>query len=166
MKRTSYLLFLGIGISTLFFLGACSGNATPEIAQVLAPLDGEQEEIASPVQSPDEIVPTPEEIYPAPPVEGLDSESGEEMSYPPPEDQGLNDGYPPPGDQPGGYPPPAAELPTPNPAYPAPGDLPGGSPSPETSDPPPVKVGLEATDPSTVNLASGELQFVEFFAFW
>jgi len=32
--------------------------------------------------------------------------------------------------------------------------------------PPPLKVGLESTDPATVNLASGQLQLVEAFAFW
>lgn len=31
---------------------------------------------------------------------------------------------------------------------------------------PTPRSGLEATDPSTVRLASGKLQFVEFFAFW
>ncbi len=29
-----------------------------------------------------------------------------------------------------------------------------------------IKAGLEASDPSTVQLASGEIQLVEFFAFW
>lgn len=42
---------------------------------------------------------------------------------------------------------------------------PSASPSPEETAPPP-KTELEATDPSTVNLASGELQLIEFFAFW
>ena len=28
------------------------------------------------------------------------------------------------------------------------------------------KTGLEATDPATVDLASGDIQLVEFFAFW
>ena len=32
--------------------------------------------------------------------------------------------------------------------------------------PPPLKAGLEATDPSTVMLASGSPQLVEFFAYW
>jgi len=32
--------------------------------------------------------------------------------------------------------------------------------------PPAPKVGLESTDPATVNLASGQLQLVEVFAFW
>jgi hypothetical protein len=31
---------------------------------------------------------------------------------------------------------------------------------------PPVKTGLESTNPEVVNLASGEIQLVEFFAFW
>jgi hypothetical protein len=30
----------------------------------------------------------------------------------------------------------------------------------------PVRQGLEATDPASVKLASGEVQLVEFFAFW
>lgn len=29
-----------------------------------------------------------------------------------------------------------------------------------------IKAGLEASDPGTVQLASGEVQLVEFFAFW
>jgi hypothetical protein len=32
--------------------------------------------------------------------------------------------------------------------------------------PPTPRAGLESTDPSTVALASGETQLVEFFAFW
>ena len=31
---------------------------------------------------------------------------------------------------------------------------------------PTVKKDLEATDPGTVNLASGDVQLIEFFAFW
>jgi len=31
---------------------------------------------------------------------------------------------------------------------------------------PTPRTGLESTDPATVNLASGEIQFVEVFAFW
>jgi flagellar basal body-associated protein FliL len=32
--------------------------------------------------------------------------------------------------------------------------------------PPAPRAGLESTDPATVNLASGQLQLVEVFAFW
>lgn len=35
-----------------------------------------------------------------------------------------------------------------------------------SADKPTPRVGLVATDPSTVNLASGDIQLVEFFAFW
>jgi hypothetical protein len=38
--------------------------------------------------------------------------------------------------------------------------------TPEEVVVPAPKAGLEATDPSVVNLASGEIQLVEFFAFW
>jgi hypothetical protein len=37
---------------------------------------------------------------------------------------------------------------------------------PEQASPAPVREGLAATDPGTVQLASGEVQLVEFFAFW
>jgi hypothetical protein len=151
MKRSSFLLILGIGISTLIALAACSETATPDFTQAIAPLEVEPEELISPVETPTEAVqiiqPTTEEIFPTPNREEMDTGSGEGGSYPPPVDQ------------PGGYPPPDATSPTTGPAYPAPESQPGG-------DPPPVKVGLEATDPSTVKLASGGLQFVEFFAFW
>jgi flagellar basal body-associated protein FliL len=36
----------------------------------------------------------------------------------------------------------------------------------EAQTPPTPRVGLESTDPATVNLASGQLQLVEVFAFW
>ncbi|OGO65561.1 MAG: hypothetical protein A2Z45_10390 [Chloroflexi bacterium RBG_19FT_COMBO_55_16] len=39
-------------------------------------------------------------------------------------------------------------------------------PEPGAGSPPPVKEGLEASDPATVQLASGKPQLVEFFAFW
>lgn len=58
-----------------------------------------------------------------------------------------------------GYPAPEAQLqPVENSG--------GGYPSPELAYPQPLKTGLVATAPSAVNLASGELQLVEFFAFW
>ena len=31
---------------------------------------------------------------------------------------------------------------------------------------PTVRTGLESTNPASVNLASGDLQLIEFFAFW
>ncbi len=36
----------------------------------------------------------------------------------------------------------------------------------EEKAPPAPRAGLESTDPATVNLASGQLQLVEVFAFW
>ena len=46
-----------------------------------------------------------------------------------------------------------------NEAYPEPEE-------PTEATAPVVRTELEATDPSTVSLASGEIQLVEFFAFW
>lgn len=37
---------------------------------------------------------------------------------------------------------------------------------PESPSPKPVRTELEATDPTTVSLASGRPMLVEFFAFW
>jgi hypothetical protein len=40
------------------------------------------------------------------------------------------------------------------------------SPTEPVSQPPPLKIGLQATNPTGVNLASGKPSLVEFFAFW
>ena len=45
------------------------------------------------------------------------------------------------------------------------------TPTPASTATPPssrreIKAGLEASDPNTAQLASGEIQLVEFFAFW
>ena len=78
-----------------------------------------------------------------------------EQGYPAPApDQGNDEATPE-----GAYHAPEDRLPTP-------GNQTGGYPSPGEGYPPPVKTELQATNPSTVNLASGELQLVEFFAFW
>ena len=48
-------------------------------------------------------------------------------------------------------------------------DTPAAVPTEEPAATPtrkPVKTELEATDPTTVNLAAGRPQLVEFFAFW
>ena len=36
----------------------------------------------------------------------------------------------------------------------------------EDQIPPTPRAGLESTDPATVNLASGDIQLIEVFAFW
>lgn len=65
-------------------------------------------------------------------------------------------------------PPPTATLPPPAPTQP-PSDV--TEASAETVPPTPFPIAtsrgpdLHATDPTTVNLASGQLQFVEFFRF-
>ncbi len=49
----------------------------------------------------------------------------------------------------------------------APAPTPTSDPTPTTPpEPRPVRQALEATDPAGVTLASGKVQFVEFFAFW
>jgi len=41
-----------------------------------------------------------------------------------------------------------------------------GDDNPEQAGVPTPRAGLESTDPATVHLASGDIQLIEFFAFW
>ena len=65
---------------------------------------------------------------------------------------------------------PIVEINGPEEAYPAPEEKAAAEsyPAPDETGPKPTPRGnsLVATDPATVNLASGQLQLVEMFAFW
>ena len=70
---------------------------------------------------------------------------------------------------------PSEELPTEAPAVTeekeSAGEVTEAEPIEETYPPPgeanrTARVGLQGTDPGTVTLASGDIQLVEFFAFW
>jgi hypothetical protein len=135
---------IGIGFVLIFVLTACNGTTKPESTQELTQeteIQETQPELLSPTEIPAATIteePTETaEGYPAP-------ASNQSAQIPTLE---------------GGYPAPEAQLPTPENAA-------GGYPSPELASPPPLKTELVATNPSTVNLSSGELQLVEFFAFW
>ncbi len=131
---------LGICFAGILILTACSNSAAPEPTQTVE-VQKTQPQEASPTQAPANTATTnsivTEQGYPAPPQNQGSAEATPESGYPAPENQLTT-----PGDQVGGY------------------------PSPDESYPPPLKTELQATNPSTVNLASGELQLVEFFAFW
>jgi hypothetical protein len=143
-RRVSVNVLIGIGFVIILLLSACSGNSTPEQTLELTQ-EPEVRETQLKKISPTEvpiaaITETPIETevgYPAPPIEQSDIDSTSEEGYPAPEIQ----------------------LPTPDKSE-------GGYPSPELAFPPSLKTELAATRPSSVNLASGELQLVEFFAFW
>ncbi len=157
VKRSSLQMMLGICFGGLLILTACSTSAAPEATQTVE-VQETQPQVGSPTQAPPDTATTTsivtEQGYPAPPQNQGSDEATPEGGYPAPEDR-----LPTPGEQAGGYPAPENQLPTP-------GDQTGGYPSPGESNPPPQKTELQATNPSTVNLASGELQLVEFFAFW
>jgi len=77
----------------------------------------------------------------------------------------CSDGAVPALDQPGDTQPEAAVDAAENPALQT--DAPKlAATATESSSPPVPRQGLEATDPATVVLASGQPQIVEFFAFW
>jgi hypothetical protein len=161
------------GLSLVFIIAACARSPIPDINQDILQTEILQEESEPPQEQPidsDQVNRAPLE---APELESDvigDSLPNENQSpgnsYPPPiettgENNAANDGYPEPAPE-SGYPASENVIPTLTlMPYPAPANEQDSS-----SDPPPIKTGLEATDPSTVNLASGELQFVEFFAFW
>lgn len=44
--------------------------------------------------------------------------------------------------------------------------VPTNTPLEESQPAPTIRVGLQGTDPESVVLDSGELQFIEFFAYW
>lgn len=180
MRNTSVRKTLGLFIVLLILLAACSGSATPPLNQANAANENQQEEnsqpaLNEPVVTEDNST-SPADNNPAPPTGEQEGGFAADDSYPAPSDQTAISGDTPPEAQPVGYPPPVEQpenypsleddSPNEDPAYPAPGDEQGDDPNPDEDNPPPIKQGLEATDPSTVSLASGELQFVEFFAFW
>ena len=144
-KTVGLSLKIGILIVGMLSVAACSSQQSQE-ATTEPVADTEQiiEQIAelTPSDVPTQVIPTPEvveETIPAT-LEQAEVDELEDGGYPAP-------GYDPPPQTSGsdGYP------------YPSPQDA---------AVPPPVKTGLEATNPSTVALATGKPQLIEFFAFW
>ena len=144
MRISSTGMILWICFGGLLVLSACSGSTEPESFQS-GNLQEVQIEETPPTQAPTEVIQVTD--IPTPILDQAENENAAEEAYPAPEDQ--ESGYPAPVES---YPPPANDVP--------------GYPSPDAGYPPPMKLALEATDPATVSLASGELQLVEFFAFW
>ena len=137
-------LKLLIGIVWVFLISACGESQIPETPQAQA-------------ESPTQVLQiTPTLVLPpaADPATPTVSEAEDMVAR-------SQDGYPYPAPE-GGYPSSEGQGPETLP-------LTEGYPSPDDSfvaTVPVLKTELEATDPSTVNLASGEIQLIEFFAFW
>ncbi len=140
------LLWVGITLAGALILGACSVNDSP-VSQGDSQPPSQALDVEPQDQPGEEVG---EEAYPA-------SEAPEAQP-------GTSTGLLEPSDA---YPPPTAESkPIPTLAYPAPQEESEvAATSPEEEAPPP-KTQLEATPPDSVNLASGEVQLIEFFAFW
>lgn len=144
LQKKNPRLFILVG---LFFVGiviisACSTRQTSEATQE-PEVAGEQIVEQVPTELPAEISPTTEIDIEENPVVPVDDQVEENIP------------------EPGGYPAPGYQFPTPDTNS-------GGDPypSPEQANLPPVKTELQATNPATVNLATGEPQLIEFFAFW
>jgi hypothetical protein len=141
-KHPRLFILVGLFFVGILIISACSTQQTPEATQELK-VAGEQIIERVPTELPAEISPTTEIDIEEDPVNPVDDQ-GEENTP-----------------EPGGYPAPGYQFPT--------SDTNSGGypyPSPEQANPPPVKTELQATNPATVNLATGEPQLIEFFAFW
>jgi thiol-disulfide isomerase/thioredoxin len=136
MNARIFRLALFLGLAGLIVLSACSGGAKP--TETAAPAAPTEAQVAVAVT----------QAYPAP-AAAQNNASG--AAYPIPTATLYNP-----------YPVPAVVTPY-NP-YPEPdqGQTPGAATQPAGS----AKQEMVATDPTTVQLASGKVQLVEFFAYW
>jgi hypothetical protein len=137
LNRKRWVAFFILGVIGILALTACKP----------APMSTATVETVDSIVLEDEVA---DQVYPGPQDE---SAAGEDVqSETEEEERGSQEAYPVPEVSAPQQPEetqPSAD------AYPAPGE-----------DIPRLKTELEATDPSTVSLASGEIQLVEFFAFW
>lgn len=155
--RSSLYLAVGFCFSGLLVLSACGTGNSPEPMPTLETRENQPQELM-----PTGVPANTQPVIPTVSEEGFSNPESEQQR----DESTIESGYPAPGnevptleEQVSGY--PAPEDPAPN----SEGQV-GGYPAPEEESPPPLKTQLEATDPHTVSLASGELQLVEFFAFW
>lgn len=140
VKQTTIKMLIGMGFAGLILLTACSGSATPELTELPDVIKTQSQQIPTtqaPTVTSTESPIVAEELYPAPLLEPSDS------------DLMLDEGYP----------MPEYEIPTQESSA-------SGYPVLDQGYPPPLKMELQATIPSTVSLESGDIQLVEFFAFW
>lgn len=142
LSRASFKLMGGIIL--LIILAGCSEGQNPLETQIQEDSPVQQSLNTPTISSPtDSTPPTPTESN----FDDLDLGSQEGYPYHSPGDVDSNQE----NQDPESFPS--------TPGYP--------SPDNEVSAPTPVlKTELEATDPSTFNLTSGDIQLVEFFAFW
>jgi len=150
-------VFLGIVVFMLLAitLAACSG--------------GSGQRTSTPASETADVEATSQKIKSSTPLAEVETGAAGESP--------LGTAYPEPGQvtsvQPspvGAYPPPqtgqAAQLQQPYPAPTTAQDYANPTSTAMATSAISVKTELEATDPASVNLASGEVQLVEFFAFW
>jgi cytoskeletal protein RodZ len=147
-RKTYHLVILGSMLILSLFLVACNGTIkqqptvnenTSQENQVLLP--AVEANSSTENETPTEVV---EDPYPTP------EEKTEADSQPSPEKQPEIDSHP--------APEPTMQEDIASESYPEPKET-APKPTPRGHD-------LVATDPNTVNLASGQLQLVEMFAFW
>ena len=140
----------GFAIPDANQLGSPTSNAPPQI-ETPTPI---QNTVANPYPPPSGAYPGPGSNNPYPGVQITDTPSGD--PYPSPTQNNITDPYPAPGIT-------QTERPTATPLPPTVTPTPTKTPLPT---PIPLDARMQATDPETVNLESGFIQFVEFFAYW
>ena len=141
-KFSRFILMVGILLIGTLIISACGSQQTPAATEEEAAVSDESPEPALEIAMTEAPVET---------QSGTDVEqpTASPTDLPVVDNEVQGEGYPAPGYQ-----------------WPTPTTNSGVYPSPGEAAPPPVKTGLEATNPSTVVLASGKPQLVEFFAFW
>ncbi|MCU0489113.1 MAG: hypothetical protein MUE67_09200 [Anaerolineales bacterium] len=153
-----------IALAALLGLVACS--AAPTASPTSQP---EATAVATPTQASIPTLPPEPSAYPAPDAAVLPTVPlltypipGQEAYLQPTGDGSALSSYPAPG-SPYPYPVPGSLNPYPGPAQPTQAPAVPTVRVQPTLD---IQKELHATDPTTVRLASGRIQLVEFFAFW
>ena len=175
LKAIGYAL--GMGLACALILSACSRGQPATTAPTLS-IETEAAFEALPTRQPTSFIPTNTPEAQLTPTEVATAEA-----YPAPAQS--SGAYPGPGSDPAAaptsaaadaYPAPGAETPV-TPLAPSPETTPLQTPTQVTpgtptatftpaAPRPTIDIQLQATGPETVRLASGKIQFVEFFAFW
>jgi hypothetical protein len=140
-----------LGIVPLIILSACSGSQNWEAADQFLISDTQSPEYLSPEPTASESLPQSESGNLLDIAKVQPSDETSEVATPP-QFEGESDASD------AGYLPPKVDT-----GFPLPDE---NDSLIELSEPPPPKTSLMASDPSLVNLASGNPQLVEFFAFW
>jgi thiol-disulfide isomerase/thioredoxin len=169
MIRNNYWPALILALVGMMIMTACAGGS--QSAPTAAPTQPTAQAVAQATITITSLPTQPPAVQGSPypyPQPALAQPTLSGAAYPTPGESqpAVIDSYP---TATGPYPPPGLDNRNPaTTAQPLSGAQPSATAQPSSGAQPTatLKIGLQATDPATVQLASGKLQLVEFFAFW